>query len=163
MPTTLSHAHKAFFTVAHSPFLIVLTAWCTVLISTLLVCGIDCICRSVWRCCLCDVLCCIGKCWEKCTWFCATHTPPSHSRSSLCIYTSGSSRSPQSLCSFKSPPCIYPSALVLSFSPHWHYRCCSCNQTGTLTHIRAANNAHNAINKHDCYYVWKKWGCRASF
>lgn len=43
-----------------------------------------------------------------------THRPPTHGR--LCIYTSGSSRSPQSLCSFKSLPCIYPSALFLSFS-----------------------------------------------
>lgn len=47
-----------------------------------------------------------------------THRPPTHGR--LCIYTSGSSRSPQSLCSFKSLPCIYPSAPPVLY--HWLFR-----------------------------------------
>lgn len=63
--------------------------------------------------CLCDVLCCNGKCWEKCTWICATHTPPSHSRSSLCVYTSGSPCSPQSSLSAYLNP--YPAFMLVFF------------------------------------------------
>lgn len=66
-----------------------------------------------------------------------THCPPTHGR--LCIYTSGSSRSPQSLCSFKSLSCIYPSALFLH---RWLFRSAFLLQPNSHT--------HHAINKNVC-------------
>lgn len=77
-----------------------------------------------------------------------THRPPTHGR--LCIYTSGSSCSPQSLRSFKSLPCIYRSALFLSFSISLLFpgACSSCNGAGTRAHTPKMQT-HNAIDKND--------------
>lgn len=69
-----------------------------------------------------------------------THRPPTHGR--LCIYTSGSSRSPQSFRSFKSLPCIYSSALVLFFSIIWLPQ----HNRHTETHTEASRNGPRKWN-----------------
>ena len=115
---SLSHAHNrtAFFLLNSFKFDTVNCSnrcWCAVLISTPL------LLRAAWSafaalfgwCCLCDVvLVSAGR--NVLDSMPPTQCPPTRGR--LCIYTSGSSRSPQSLCSFKFLPCIHPSALFLS-------------------------------------------------
>lgn len=78
-----------------------------------------------------------------------THCPPTHGR--LCIYTSGSSRSPQSLCSFKSLSCIYPSALFLH---RWLFRSAFLLQPNLHT--------HHAINKNVCIALHSERARRVS-
>lgn len=78
-----------------------------------------------------------------------THCPPTHGR--LCIYTSGSSRSPQSLCSFKSLSCIYPSALFLH---RWLFRSAFLLQPNLHT--------HHAINKDVCIALHSERARRVS-
>lgn len=78
-----------------------------------------------------------------------THCPPTHGR--LCIYTSGSSRSPQSLCSFKSLSCIYPSALFLH---RLLFRSAFLLQPNLHT--------HHAINKNVCIALHSERARRVS-
>lgn len=132
------HVHtrtvKGFFTVSHSfpltlPTAVDLQFWLALLFSSCVWHGlclqICLVVLFVW----CVVLVSAGR--NVLDSVPPTHRPPTHGR--LCIYTSGSSRSPQSLCSFKSLPCIYPSAPVLY---HWLFSdSSSCNQTGTLKHM----------------------------
>lgn len=75
-----------------------------------------------------------------------TRCPPTHGR--LCIYTSGSSRLPHSLCTFKSPSCVDLSAPFLSIAS-FSGECFSCSQTSTKTHTPGKKKKlaeHFAIN-----------------
>lgn len=114
--TTVSHMHTQPFNSSHDPSLNVPTAADLQSSSALFLCVALTVFADLLSCAVCVmfyvVLVSAGR--NVLDSVPPTHRPPTHGR--LCIYTSGSSRSPQSLCSFKSLPCIYPSALVLPFS-----------------------------------------------
>lgn len=148
-----THTVKGFFTVSHSfpltlPTAVDLQFWLALLFSSCVWHGlclqICLVVLFVW----CVVLVSAGR--NVLDSVPPTHRPPTHGR--LCIYTSGSSRSPQSLCSFKSLPSIYPSAPVLY---HWLFRRVFLLQpnrhTKTHAHTLAAfHDAHSAFNKNNC-------------
>ena len=65
-------------------------------------------------------------------------------------------RSPQSLCSFKSLPCIYPSAPFLSpFLHRWLFRSVFLLQPNTHTHTHTLTHTQTHIMQ-----LIKKWQCR---
>lgn len=78
-----------------------------------------------------------------------TQCPPTRGR--LCIYTSGSSRSPQSLCSFKSLPCIHPSTLFLSIIGFSGVLLQPNKHTNTHAHTRTSSHSpRTAFDENIC-------------